>query len=50
MKGVLKDSQGTPGDKGHLQEPPFPNQVTPEPIMDAGKLWEPKSCSPRANT
>ncbi|XP_053800351.1 uncharacterized protein LOC128789002 isoform X1 [Vidua chalybeata] len=23
--------------------------VTPEPLMDAGKLWEPKPCSPRAN-
>ncbi|XP_032937277.1 uncharacterized protein LOC117007914 [Catharus ustulatus] len=23
--------------------------VTPEPVMDAGKLWEPKPCSPRAN-
>uniref|UniRef100_A0A8D2N7G1 Uncharacterized protein n=1 Tax=Zonotrichia albicollis TaxID=44394 RepID=A0A8D2N7G1_ZONAL len=24
--------------------------VTPEPVMDAGKLLEPKACSPRANT
>ncbi|XP_056341446.1 protein brambleberry-like [Oenanthe melanoleuca] len=23
--------------------------VTPEPVMDTGKLWEPKPCSPRAN-
>ncbi|XP_063259138.1 uncharacterized protein LOC134553399 [Prinia subflava] len=23
--------------------------VTPEPVMDTGKLWEPKPCNPRAN-
>ncbi|XP_033368380.1 uncharacterized protein LOC107216208 isoform X1 [Parus major] len=23
--------------------------VTPEPVVDAGKLWKPKPCSPRAN-
>ncbi|XP_059724141.1 uncharacterized protein LOC132338500 isoform X2 [Haemorhous mexicanus] len=29
--------------------PFFPNQVTTELVMYAGKLWEPKPCSPRAN-
>ncbi|RMC14689.1 hypothetical protein DUI87_06861 [Hirundo rustica rustica] len=36
-------------DMSCLQETPFfPNQVTLEPVVDAGKLWEPKTCSPRA--
>lgn len=36
--------QGTPA-----QSPFFPNQVTPELVMDVEKRWEPKPCSPRAN-
>ncbi|XP_039570418.1 uncharacterized protein LOC120504710 [Passer montanus] len=34
---------------GGQRTAPSPCEVTPEPVMDAGKLWEPKPCSPRAN-
>uniref|UniRef100_A0A803V0M2 Uncharacterized protein n=1 Tax=Ficedula albicollis TaxID=59894 RepID=A0A803V0M2_FICAL len=36
-------------DPGGQRTTPSSCGVTPEPVMDTGKLWEPKPCSPRAN-
>ncbi|KAL2308592.1 hypothetical protein Nmel_001644 [Mimus melanotis] len=36
-------------DPGSQRTTPSACGVTPEPVMDAGKLWEPKPCSPRSN-
>ncbi|XP_058686089.1 uncharacterized protein LOC131575093 [Poecile atricapillus] len=36
-------------DPGGQRTTPSSCGVTPEPVVDAGKLWKPKPCSPRAN-
>uniref|UniRef100_A0A8C3QZC1 Uncharacterized protein n=1 Tax=Cyanoderma ruficeps TaxID=181631 RepID=A0A8C3QZC1_9PASS len=51
---VAKDIPGFAGrvspNPGGQRTTPSSCGVTSEPITDAGKLWEPKPCSPRANT
>ncbi|XP_066193186.1 protein brambleberry-like [Sylvia atricapilla] len=50
---VARDLPGFEGqvspDPGGQRTTPSLCGVTPEPVVDAGKLWKPKPCSPRAN-